>query len=217
MARRVLWSLALIAALVTPIRARAQGLAVDFTSITTVAPSVDATYGWAFTALANSSITALGVFDALQDGLQSSHAVGLWDSSGTLLGSATVAAGTGNTLMGFFRIASIAPVTLIAGTNYVVGAFYGINDGDLLGSGSATGLTFDPAIGYTVNAAGVGTSLMFPNLRNIPAGQPGASIYGGNMVVSVPEPGSLILLLTGLVLIAMIGLRDRREGFLTDH
>src|SRR6476660_2949748 len=52
------------------------------------------TLGWEFDANAAVTIRALGVFDDNQDGLGQSHEVGLFNGTGTLLASATVASGT---------------------------------------------------------------------------------------------------------------------------
>ena len=59
-----------------------------------------------------------------QDGLVNSHTVSLWDTSGNLLATALISAGTINPLDGQFRYTTISPVILSAGTTYVFGATY---------------------------------------------------------------------------------------------
>ena len=54
------------------------------------------TLGWQFKVNTAIDVTALGVFDSGQDGLVESHDVGIWDSTGNLLVSATVQSGPGS-------------------------------------------------------------------------------------------------------------------------
>ena len=80
-----------------------------------------ATIGWEFSISQTLNITALGIFDENNDGLATSHQVGIWNLSGTLLVSTTVLSGTSSVLLDRFRYES-ANYTLAAGT-YVVGAY----------------------------------------------------------------------------------------------
>ena len=48
------------------------------------------TYGYDFSVLSPVQVTGLGVFESFARLLGASHEVGLWDSTGTLLASATV-------------------------------------------------------------------------------------------------------------------------------
>src|SRR5271154_7146963 len=56
--------------------------------------NTNATIGWQFTLSSPVTVTELGFFDATGGGLFDPHPVGIWNSSGTLLGSATVPSGT---------------------------------------------------------------------------------------------------------------------------
>ncbi len=80
------------------------------------------TLGSSFTVNTAMQLTALGFFDDGSNGLAESHQLGLWNSSGTLLATATVNAGVVDPLNGQFRYASIVPVTLLAGQSYTIGA-----------------------------------------------------------------------------------------------
>jgi len=162
------------------------------------------TLGYSF--LVNTSINAvsLGVFDQGGDGLLVSHDVGLWDSSGTLLASATVAAGTLDPLNGGFRFAAISPVSLAAGSIYYVGSVNGI-DGDPWLQDSV--VTSAPEITYLARQyAASGGGLVFPDL----SGSGVTGYFGGNFEFGaggVPEPSTSAL--AGAALAALSLLRRR--------
>jgi YVTN family beta-propeller protein len=81
------------------------------------------TVGSKFTVGANVFVDKLGFEDQLLNGLASTHQVGLWNSSGTLLASVTVQSGTGSLLIGNWRYETLpTPVKLTAGSTYIVGA-----------------------------------------------------------------------------------------------
>src|SRR5258708_6441475 len=74
------------------------------------------TLGTRFTVGAkDASVSALGVWDgansggSIGDGLVFSKAVAIWDSSGTMVASATVPSGTAGFLVGEFRYIAISP------------------------------------------------------------------------------------------------------------
>lgn len=81
------------------------------------------TVGWEFSTTGDLSVTSLGYFDANFDGLQASHQVGIWNSSGLLLVSATVPSGTAGTLINQFRYVAVAPIFLGAGQTFRIGGF----------------------------------------------------------------------------------------------
>ena len=64
------------------------------------------TYGWSFTLSSTITVTDLGYFDFGGNGLNDAHDVGIWTSTGTLMVSATVPAGTAGTLVGRFPLCS---------------------------------------------------------------------------------------------------------------
>ena len=80
------------------------------------------TVGWEFVPQTDIWVAELGFFDLGQDGLNTSHEVGIWDESEQLLVSATLAWGTAAPLVGEYRYASVTPVLLEAGQTFVIGA-----------------------------------------------------------------------------------------------
>jgi hypothetical protein len=138
-----------------------------------------ATEGFRFTALSNTVVNALGVFTPLQYGpaMSQSHDVGLWQvdpndpNNGFLLGKATI--DPTDPLVGFLYhlildpVTSVpAPVTLIAITQYAVGAYFQPGVDSFTASVPFLGINFtnfttDARIAFGGNAAGIGTSLGF--------------------------------------------------------
>jgi hypothetical protein len=80
------------------------------------------THGWAFDAVEDVVVTAIGLLDVMQPGLLESHQVGLWNHCGRLVAQVTIPAGTEAALTGNFRYVQISPTLLRAGHKYVVGA-----------------------------------------------------------------------------------------------
>jgi len=154
------------------------------------------TVGWTFSVTSNFYVTQLGVWD--ESGFNpnhNSHAVGLWDNSGTLLASNTVAITSplytspqGTTL----RFVPIQPVELFAGQTYRIGAEYTANlylDFYVDGPGSLVPCS---SIVYGGTAASVANAgLAFPTVLN-----PSSQGYFGPdfMMTPVPEPNVIILL-----------------------
>jgi len=188
--------------------------------------SFEGTRGWSFYNGPNSpiTITQLGVFDGGGDGLANSHQIGLWNTDGTLLVSATVPAGTIGTLVDNYRYVSIAPVTLPGGFGltggYIIAAQYSAADADdlrtptpaglapglALWSGSSGGVT--DSIGWY----GFGVGLPFPNNRTAPPseGGIGPGFWEANFQFQpVPEPSAWLLLSSGLLAVGF--LRNRRH------
>jgi len=150
------------------------------------------TLGFAFTAKAPIFIDQLGIFDDAQDGLADSHLLGLWDASGNLLASTTIAAGTGAPLIDLHRYAAITPVALTVGAQYYFGAFH-VDFADL-----PAALSYAPKTDSRIDLgfAGISNNGMFsaPNFI-IP------NIDYANFTIrnTVPEPASWAMMLFGLV------------------
>jgi hypothetical protein len=154
------------------------------------------TTGWTFTLSSSVAVTQLGVFDLSNNGLAEAHAVGIWDSTGSLLVSTTVAAGTGGTVAGSdsfggFRFAPVTSTVLAAGT-YTIGAYYttaaDLNRSLVSFISTAPQVTFGAA-----KTSPAGGSLAQPT-----GSSNGTGIFGPDFqFVAVPEPGSGLLLLIG--------------------
>jgi hypothetical protein len=175
--------------------------ALSFTGSSPSNAATTSTRGYVFDVLSPTGINVSGLsfFDAGADGLSESHDVGLWDSSGNLLASATVPSGTLASLdtNGLFRVVNISSVFLAQGTSYRVGAVFVAGSGDtqaanLIGVSTPTELQY---IGGAFINNGV-ASLTFPN-SNIALGLPGGSFEFA--AVAVPEPATvaMLILLTG--------------------
>ena len=105
---------------------QAQTPAINFTQLGSGYDYHQGSYslGWRFTTAASVSVTALGFYDDLKDGLAESHAVGIFDGDNCqLVTSATVS--PSDPLTGFFRFHNITPVTLPAGQSYYIAAVTG--------------------------------------------------------------------------------------------
>ena len=175
---------------------------VDFSSRTDSFDWTGENYTLGYQFRVNTSVTvdALGLFDFGGNGLSSSHAVGLWTDSGTLITSGVVGPGTLTTEasvsgLGNWVFQEIPNLTLSAGI-YRIGASY--NNDDLVVWNTPNiitvpditylSLAFDGNIGglnFPTGGIGNGTDrYLGPNMRFAAA--------------SVPEPGSLALVFIGL-------------------
>lgn len=159
------------------------------------------TVGWSFTANADVTVTDLGYFDHLDNGLAESHTVGLWTSGGTLLGSAIV--NPASPLTDHFRWVGAPAINLLAGQSYVIGGTQsGTSDRTLGDTGDTTALSFASQITYKHNLYITGAGLLFPSKTDF-SGNSG--IFGPNFQftpTAVPEPGTALLLaLAGVTLV----------------
>jgi hypothetical protein len=187
----------------------------DTVALTSVTGGVLATsgtdqlYGWIFTANAPISVTSLGVFDNGGDGLSISHDVGIFDdTTQTLLGSTTVPAGTGGTLIGGFRYESVSPFSLTQGDSYVIVMTMPEQNTDYQ-TIQATSETTASQITYVDSAFGESSTLAFPSVTGAFA----QGIFGPNFTfvsaaATTPEPSSIVLLSTGVL--SMAGFARRR-------
>jgi len=164
--------------------------------------TANTTFGYDFTVGSSAiQLTALGIWDWNQNGLTNAHTINLWDTSGNLLATALISAGTINPLDGQFRYATISPVILSAGTTYVLGATYvGYDLDPPITNDSGDQATFDPAVSPGNVRFRTGGGFGFPDNTSI---GPGSLVGPNAQFRSVPEPGSTALLL-GLAVACLI-------------
>jgi hypothetical protein len=165
------------------------------------------TLGWSFTITQTIDVTDLAVFDQSSEPLLESHEVGIWDSTGTLLDSATIGAGTAGTLefdsLGQSWRDVSAPVVLGPGT-YTIGATWNNGLDPLIFPGDLGSITTGAEITFGTNDFIAGGSLTDPTNTTGDT----ASYFGPNFqYTATPEPSSMVLL--GTVALG-VGLRLRK-------
>lgn len=177
------------------------------------ASAMPLTDGWAFTTSSPLEADALGFFDVGSNGLATSHQVGLWSSTGSLLAQVTVddasfpvasASSVGRWL--FSDLAS--PILLPAGT-YVLGAsipdvgtltwFGGFVPADeFMINVNYTTVMLSPGVKFDGERWATNDQFTFPNLSSSQSLL--YSSFGPNLLAtSVPEPGAPSLLGLGIV------------------
>jgi hypothetical protein len=165
------------------------------------------TLGFKFNVNSPIVVTSLGLFDDLQNGLAESHALGLWNSSGTRRASTTVGSGTSGTLVNRFRYVGISNVPLTPGT-YQIRALFTTGADPLIFPGYASGFQTAPQLSFLNTAFALGGTLTNPT--SSPGNDPG--YFGPNFQFSaVPTPTAIGggLMLLGAVFTSRIrGLRD---------
>ena len=165
------------------------------------------------------TVRALGVYDDGQDGLAGTADVGLWDENGNLLAETPVSAGTRGELIGDFRYAGIAPLTLLAQTAYFIGSFQpfdpitSFNIGNLF-SGTVGVASIDPNIVSIFDYEAVGGSLAwpYPNTLGIADGAYLAANFTTDFVpIPSPEPATLAIMGTGLAGLTSLHRRKAKQ------
>lgn len=84
--------------------------------------------GWQFQTSEALTVSALGAYDDVLDGLDRDIPVGLFDASCALVASVTVPQGQAAPLQAQYRYVAIAPVVLAAGQTYRIAALVGCDD-----------------------------------------------------------------------------------------
>lgn len=192
-------ALSMLASVAASQNLRADTLGLNFGNLSNSIDNNTYCLGFEFQVTQPVTVDALAVWnDSAPNGLPESEAVGLWDSSGDLLASATVGEGTLPFDGSEFSAVSIDPLGLSDGT-YIVGAVgpYAFG-GD--GDGTVTGLTTAPGITYIedqwVEVDGGG--LQFPNQSEFGSGVGFVGFPGGDFIVDenpVPDTGSTMAML----------------------
>jgi Domain of unknown function (DUF4082) len=157
--------------------------------------------GFQFTLSQAITVDALGFF--ADPGLADSHAVGIFNTGGSLLVSTTVTGA--DPLTSDFRYQSISPFALAAGT-YIISGVTGVTDPYTFNPtafSTAPGVTFD-------NSEFIqSSSLTFPTGTDS-----NTAFFGPNFefIGSVPEPSSWIFLFTVAGFIWTLGRRTFRQS-----
>lgn len=184
----------------------AQASPVAAVVITTIGNSSSSAYtsftlGYRFEALAATSVVSLGVWDYQGNGLAQAHAVGLWDSVGSLLASVSVAAGTADLLDSGYRWVDLSSsIRLSAGQAYTVAAYYNSINSDLVAD-LVDAVTVDSRVDVQGSVQRPGGSLAFAT-ESVHPFNPGDFSYGGGNVRlnnDVPEPATIALAAIGLL------------------
>lgn len=170
------------------------------------------TLGYSFYLDEDANLIELGFYDALGDGFNEDHEVGLWDEFGTLLASVVV---TNNSrLDSLFRWEAITPVELIAGVQYTIAGFTSIDD-----------YTWNPQdyyvndqVWFTCAGYTFSESLEYPSECYYEL----IGFFGPNFIfdteldveppVDVSEPNALPLLLFGMALFSLVLFARRAEN-----
>jgi hypothetical protein len=205
-------------------------------TVETVYPIGYYNLGYEFTTAGTAmSVSALGFYDSGGNGFNYAHDVGIWTTSGTLLGSVTLAAGAHTLTNGFAFVNLSSPVTLAANTNYVLGAVWAavamtpqdalhfnqngnspaLNGATLVGdrwgnfgNNPTLGLAFPGSTDFsTANYSAVSGFVIQPL-----AGGAGASFIGPNLeFTAVPEP-STYAAIAGSAMLGLAVWRRRRAA-----
>ena len=153
------------------------------------------TRGYAFDVLSAVTVTHLSFYDSPFNGvgLADSHEVGLWDPSGVLLSSGTIASGVVAPLdsTGLFRLLDVADFVLGIGTGYTVGALFIAGSADRQAS-QLPSVSTPAEISYVERRFinnGI-ASLTRPTSTDGILGLPGGSF---EIAAAVPEPTTLSL------------------------
>jgi hypothetical protein len=170
--------------------------------------SLFGTFGYEFMIGSNDLlVNALGVLVSDSRYLEATQ-VGIWDASGTLLASVTIPPWTSDPFTNKFSWADLpTATTLVAGSNYFVGASTGNFNSTLCAVGPLT--SFSPDATLISSAVNGQYSFSFPRQREML----NQAIVGPNIAYSVvvPEPSQISMLLLSFLVVGGITLSSRRR------
>jgi hypothetical protein len=166
--------------------------------------------GWQFTANTDLYVSKLGFFDL---NATDAHQVALYDATGKSIASAFISAGSG-TINSFFRMATIAGVTLKSGQTYTLAATVGADayTADVRNSGFGTkgfsGLNYYGVTYLTDVFDSANTDLPL----NWISGEGGITDFGtfGPNMDATPTPIPAAAWLLGSGLLGLAGIRRRK-------
>lgn len=184
-------------------------------AIDLIAPGTDfnsgRTMGFKFSLTSNMLVTSLGVYDTSGNGLSGEAQVAIWDTAGNELISATIPSGVAGELSGFFRYKSVSSFSLLAGTQYIIGAHSPDRVSSLLlGQGGEGSIDLNLKLIEAMNSSSVAFS--FPGVSSL--GGAGGAWLGPNfrMTAPIPEPVTYQMLVLGLLAVTAVAGRRRKQG-----
>ena len=181
--------------------AQADQMSYTFSSINIDGTNGQWSLGYEFSPNSNISVDQLAIFDDGQN-RGSVHAVGIFNSSGTLLASVNITQGTN--VNGFFDWAKIGALTLQGGQDYYIAEETGTSNYTY----NVNGFTPNSDITYIADAFTLSSTLVFPNGGCCTTTD---GYFGPNFAFnSVPEPGTLAIMGAGLA--GFGGWRLRRKA-----
>jgi hypothetical protein len=172
---------------------------LDFVGGNALSPGGDTIGGWEFNVTSLITVDGLGFWDEGSNGLSGSHAIGLWNSDGTLLLAFTTINNASTPVNstspdGRWLFNDIPDLVLLPGT-YVLGATFLDNDPDQARL-EATATTISSITFVQARQRTFTSSLAFPDE---PIGVVNDGVFGPNLEVAVPEPTTMLLVGSGLL------------------
>lgn len=194
------WSAFAIALLVATVPASAASLGVDFATTPSNYDEGNVwNLGYEFQVNSAVTVTGLGGYNS-PTGWGGTQEVGLWDADGNLIASAMVT--NSDTAIGDWYFASIAPVALVVGEDYIVGAQGGSNFAGELPMNVNPDITYVEDQYFNFGEASPLTPLTEPTGTEDITSPSSAGWFGGNVEfgsASAPEPGTDFLVAAGLL------------------